>query len=130
MSFSLLSDRTDQENAVVFYYDIDLAKGYDRSSYIYHGTISCYDTVTTIHVINPYNHCDEMFIYAKVPFTIKETTTALATGFSASRRNPYSFKVILSSIPLKVDQNLIDDLSCMTKETLNDIKLNNAFFIY
>lgn len=118
------------EDTVIIYYDIPSIKEYGRSSYVYHGTISCYDTVTTIHAQNPYNHCDELFIYAKIPFTTKLTTPALILGLSSSRRTPYSYKVLFSTTPLKVDEELIQELSCTSKEILSDIKRSNALYIY
>ena len=125
-----ITRNSDGPDSVIIYYDIPSPKDYGCSAYIYHGTISCYDTVTTIHAQNPYNHCDELFIYAKNPFTTKVTTPAMILGLSSSRRTPYSYKVLFSITPLKVDDDLIQELLCTGKDIIADIKRNNALYIY
>ena len=76
---------TDKEDSCIIYYDIPSVKEYGCSSYIYHGTISYYDTVTTIRAQNPYNRCHELFIYAKITFTTTPTTPAYVIRLSSSR---------------------------------------------
>lgn len=125
-----INRNTDKEDSCIIYYDIPSVKEYGCSSYIYHGTISYYDTVTTIRAQNPYNRCDELFIYAKIPFTTKPTTPALVLGLSSSRRTPYSYKILFSTTPLKIDTELITELCCTGKDILTDIKRSNALYIY
>lgn len=125
-----INSLSDDAATVTIYYDVPSEKNHGCSTYLYHGNISFYDTVTTIHAQNPYNHCDELFIYAKNPFTIKDTTSALVTGLSSSRRTPCSFKVLFSITPLKIGDELIQELTCTSKEIIADIKRNNALYIY
>lgn len=125
-----ITRRIDEPDKVTMYYDFAAPADYTQASYIYHGTIECYDTVATMLMNNPYNRSDVVFVYAKSPFTAKETTNGILTGLSSSRRNPYAYKVIFSYVPLKLDDDLKGKLICTDKEGIADFKRYNSLFVY
>lgn len=122
-------DDPDEDDTAILYYGIKSPDNYTDSEYLYNGHIYYYDSVAYMLFSNPYNRSDKVFVYAKSAFTNKQTTTGIVTAVSSTLRNPYSFKVLFSNRPLKIDDELIEELLISDKESLNDIRRNNALFI-
>lgn len=119
----------DTDNAIM-YYECNDPENYTNCTYLYNGKITYSDSFTHILFDNLYNTSDRVCITAKTPFAMQGSTTGIMTAISQSIRNPYAVKIIISSEPLPIDDNLIEKLIAYDKESINELKRSNAFVIY
>lgn len=119
-----------QDDKVILFYDIESAKNYTKSKFIYNGTISYFESHVTMSLENPYNVGDRIFIYAKSPFHVYDVSNGLLLGLSESVRSPVSFKVIFSQTPLREDEALKRNLNISAKDILTETRRLNCLTIY
>ena len=129
MHISRGPEKKSEEN-LTFYLGIDNLENYTNSRFIYHGKISYFDHGAAIFLKNPNDYSDVGFIYAKSPFSTDMKTSGIMTFVSQYYRNPCSAKVLLSLIPLPVNDSLYQELSVADRETLQNLKKKNLFMVY
>lgn len=102
---------------------------YRNCLYVYHGKVRYYDFVVYFLLENAFHPGSFDYICAKVPFNNTGTTSGLYTGLSESIRNPCATKVLFSTVPLELTDELAFRLMISDKETIYGLKHNNSLII-
>lgn len=125
-ALEIIPDPTQDDDRIMFYYDIHNTRDYTNANFIYQGRISYYDAFVTMKVINMFGgSIDEMFIYVKNPLWIRNTTTGLLMCQSMTLGNPVVTKVIFSTDVISDNEMLREFLSMYNKDLLNNLKKTN-----
>lgn len=125
----IIPDYSSADDKIVLYYDTHNANDYTDSSFVYRGFISYYDSYTTIKLINAFNAKDEIFIYAKSPLWIRNTTTGLMMSISQTLGNPSVVKVLFATEKIKNQESLKANLDLNNKEVLSALKRTNNLLL-
>lgn len=125
-----ITRKPDGQDEVVFYNECTTPNtNYRNCIYVYKGNVRYHDFVVYFILENVFHKGSFDYICAKVPFNNINTTTGLYTGLSESIRNPSATKVIISTTPLELTDELASRLLISDKETIYDIKHKNSLVI-
>ncbi len=121
----------DSDDKVMLFYGCKDDKDYTNCDYLYRGTISYGDDFVSIHTSNPYNPEDKASIYARSTFSPNDhTVKGIVLTLANSMHNPYAAKVVFSTEPMVVNEELLEKLMINDKDSLAKIKRANALLIY
>lgn len=125
----IIPDPVTAADKIVLYYDAHNADDYTDSSFVYRGFISYYDSYATMKLTNAFNAKDEIFIYAKSPLWIRNTTTGLMMSISQTLGNPSVVKVLFSTEKINNQEALKANLDLNNKEVLSALKRTNHLLL-
>lgn len=107
----------EQKPEVALYLNVPNFSKANHCRYYYKGTLHSSDTNIYFALENPFNPCYKASIYARNPYDLQHLNQTsrkfygLFTGFSLQPFTPFSSKVLLSSIVLQEDDQLMADLT-------------------
>lgn len=125
----IIPDYSSADDKMVLYYDTHNVNDYTDSSFVYRGSISYYDSYATMKLTNAFNAKDEIFIYAKSPLWIRNTTTGLMMSISQTLGNPSVVKVLFATAKIKDQEALKANLDLNNKEVLSALKRTNNLLL-
>lgn len=123
------TNEVDSFGKFTFYFDIENVNTYTNPRYLYFGDYTCFDYGTVFYLSNPYSPGDIGMIYAKAPFSVGNTTKGIFTFLPSKMRNPCSTKVLFSTTPVSLSENLLSELSISDKGTISTQKKTNLFMV-
>lgn len=119
---------SDKVQHTTVFYNVPSFDQYDKCRSLYYGTINKQDFVTNYILQNQTNNIERLFMCFLNPLECSEKRFGLLSGLSSRTLLPVSAKCILSSVPLKEDEELMQSL-LLTKEDLRLTKRFNMFVI-
>lgn len=129
----VIPDATSSDDRIMFYYDVPDYEDPTNANFLYEGRICYYDAFATMKLINLFSVKDEVFIYAKNPLWIRNTTTGLMMFLSQTLGNPSVAKILISSEILQQEvlenDTILDILSLSNKEVFSAIKRTNCLML-
>ncbi len=127
----IISDPESESDNIMLYYGVKDLSDFTKCDFLYRGEITYSDSYVNIQATNPYNSVDKISIYAKSAFSpLNKTVTGIILTIAESLRNPYAAKVIISTEPLKINADLLEELMINDKDSVADFKKANAMVIY
>lgn len=114
-------------NEYIIYWNIENNKDYKKCGYVFHGKKSESGTAIRYVCTNDVNNMDLLVInyFDNLEVHSKDLIGNI-TSFSVGEFENYSTKCIISDVPLKKDEELIEKLK-ISKEAISDLKKTNTY---
>lgn len=132
-AIDIIPDYSASDDRIMFYYDVPDPENPTEANFLYEGRICYYDAVVTMKLSNLFSAKDEVFIYAKNPLWIRNTTTGLMMFLSQTLGNPSVAKVLISTEALQDEdlqgETLRDILNLNNREVLSAMKRTNCLML-
>jgi transcriptional regulator with XRE-family HTH domain len=119
---------TSSDGKTILYSNAESDDNYHNCKAFYSGKVNYYDPFIRISVFNQCNSMEQLLIYVINPMDISKATLGLMCGISNKPLLPSATKCIISTEPLKKDDELADRLK-FSKDELHSFKKLNLLIV-
>lgn len=121
-------DSSDGDIAATLYYKLDDLDDLKKCECLYHGRMSCHETVISFIFENYHNPVENILLNFTIPVKKFSIIEGLMSGLSGKTLTPISYKVLLSGETCKQDDAFIESLT-IPKEAYKYMKSYNILCI-